>query len=233
MSTQNTTLNYSLLLAIEEEIQKTTEIVKEEQLLNETYQQVIQDEIEQLEQLVKEIQENERKAEEEPKVKSINKLNNKIDELTTERDRIIDLTEELEKDERQTQLKVSKKLSSKESKVKAIKEPSKKQMYDRPDIMFEGVSHIIARYEGREKHGYLDPKKFGKVNHHKYFWNMDDQEHHSPNSLHAALRMEVDGKLVQRDVWRDCEFGVYYVGDKEPTTIIALNLLHRIPRGPR
>ena len=181
----------------------------------------------------KEIQENERKAEEEPKVKSINKLNNKIDEPTTDRDRIIDLTEELEKDERQTQLKVSKKLSSKESKVKAIKEPSKKQMYDRPDIMFEGVSHIIARYEGREKHGYLDPKKFGKVNHHKYFWNMDDQEHHSPNSLHAALRMEVDGKLVQRDVWRDCEFGVYYVGDKEPTTIIALNLLHRIPRGPR
>ena len=62
----------------------------------------------------------------------INKLNDKIDKLTMERDRIIELTEEeviqeeMEKDERQVQKKLSKKLSVKEPKVKTVKEPKVK-----------------------------------------------------------------------------------------------------------
>jgi hypothetical protein len=230
MSTQNTTSQILIgVLAVEEQIQKKYELVKEHQLWNEIQQQWVQDTTEELEQLLKETFHQRTKGQ------SIQQVKQQIDDLTTERDRIIDLTEEdLEKDERETQLK----LSLKEPKVKAIKErpywtssgllniPRKRQMKIRTDRMFEGVSHIVAHYGGKEKHGYLDPEKFGKVKQFKFFWNEDDNKYHTPNSLHASLRMEIDDELVQRDVWRDCEITVYYAGDKEPTTIGDLDLLH-------
>ena len=231
MSAQNTTSQILIaVLAVEEQIQKKYEMVKEHQLWNETQQQLIQDTIEELNLFLKETsQRTKDKAIKEPKVKAINKLNNKIDELTTERDRIIDLTEEeLEKDERQMQLKLSKKLSSKEPKAKATKEPKKKTKttIHRPDSMFERVSHIVARYRGKENIGYFHATKVGTAKKHKFFWNKDDQVYHTPNSLHASLREAVDGYLIQRDVWRDCEIMVYFVGEERQSTIGDLSLFH-------
>ena len=99
----------------------------------------------------------------------INKLNDKIDKLTMERDRIIELTEEeviqeeMEKDERQVQKKLSKKLSVKEPKDKQAKDEEKRQKISRNQkLLFEEFLKERKRHHIQDEETWERKKRFFK-----------------------------------------------------------------------